>query len=150
MPDKKAHKTDTEPEPAKKDTSASETLLYQNMLSKRIRILKERNEHGIELLKILNTMSQQLEQYVTMLTDTDRLAQQYHANAVELKKRVGRGQIKVSQIPDGIAKALDRKLINQLKTETAKKLSYQMHIRQDIERLNKVEGTLGKLFPSLK
>lgn len=141
-PDKKEQKTDTEP--AEKDTAASEAILYQNMLSTRLRIIKEQNELRVELLNISNNMSRQLEQAVTILTDTGRLAQQYHASAVELKKRVGRGQIKSSQIPDGISKALDLDLIDQLKTETAKKMNYQIYVRQNIERLGNVDETLEK------
>ena len=141
-PDKKEQKTDTEP--AEKDTATSEAVLYQNMLSTRLRIIKEQNELRVELLNISNNMSRQLEQAVTILTDTGRLAQQYHASAVELKKRVGRDQIKSSQIPDGIGKALDPGLIDQLKTETAKKMNYQIYVRQNIERLGNVDETLEK------
>ncbi|MDM8537393.1 mechanosensitive ion channel, partial [Desulfobacterales bacterium HSG17] len=124
-------------------TDISKAADYQNIISIRVRILKEQDKQRAAHLAALNSLKKHLGQYITALTDSSSQAQQHHANAVELKKRVGRGHIKSSKIPDGITKALNRDLIIRLETETAKNLNYQIYIRQEIQRLSKVDKTLG-------
>lgn len=127
-----------------KDKPESEAVSYLKTLSTRARIISEKKKHRTELLNALKTTNQRLEEYLALLTDTGRLVQQYHANAVEIKKRVGRGQIGTDQIPDELTKALKRDMINRVETETARNLNYKTFIRQEIERFGKEDETLNE------
>ncbi len=138
--DKAAGKSSVKKEEAR--SNASETEAYQNLLSTRTGVIEKRREHRTELLKALNALNKQIEQYTNVLTEAEKLALQHHANAVELKKRLGRGQLANSEIPEGISEALKPELISRLEQELAELLNYQASVRQRIESLGQRDETL--------
>lgn len=144
--EKQAEKKEEKPA-EKKKPSATET--YENKLSTRVRIIEEQQKYRGELVNVLNAVNQKLDYFVNIITETKKLALQHHANAVELKKRLGRGQLNGSEIPDGITEALKQDLIAQLETEGASAMNYQIHVRQEAESLSKADETLKEALTLL-
>jgi MscS family membrane protein len=142
-----AEKTKEEKKAEKKEASATET--YENRLSTRVRIIEEHQKYRGELVNVLNLVNQKIEELLNILTETKKLALQHHANAVELKKRLGRGQLNGSEIPDGITEALKPELITQLETEAANTMNYQIYVRQEAENLSKGDETLKEALTLL-
>lgn len=132
------------PSAAKASAETAETEQYQNLLSTRIRVLTEQQTLRAEMLNALMSLGQQIEKYSTTLSDTAKLAMQYNANAVEIKKRLGRKELNSDAIPEGITEALKRDLITQLETELAGLMTQQTQTRQETETLSKPNTTLQK------
>jgi len=127
-----------------KPADTAETEQYQNLLSTRTRVISEQQTARAEMLNALMALNSQIEKYSAALSDTAKLAMQYNANAVEIKKRLGRRQLESKDIPDNISEALKRELITQLETELAGVMTQQTQIRQETETLSKPDTTLRK------
>lgn len=126
------------------DAKTAEAEQYQNLLSTRARTITEQQIFRAEMLNALMSLDLQIEKYSTALSDTDKLAMQYNANAVEIKKRLGRKELNSDAIPEGITDALKRDLITQLETELAGLMTQQTQVRQETESLSKPNTTLQK------
>ncbi len=135
--DKKADK----PEKA----SGKSTETYQNLLATRVRIIGEQQEHRKELIKALKVMDQELGKYITGLTETRKIAMRHNANALETKKRLGKGELDSSEIPDGITEALKREPVAKLETELGEFMNYHTLIRQQIDSLSRKDESLKKI-----
>ncbi len=133
-----------------KDTLTSQTAQYQNLLSTRIRIIGEQQKQRIKLLNAIKSLNLHVEQYVDMLSETLKLAMMHHANAKEIKKRMGRGQLSSNEVPDGITGALSHDLIIQPETEIAELLNYQTGVKQQIEELRQPDVALRETLLLLK
>ena len=133
-----------------KDILTSQTVQYQNLLSTRIRIIEEQQKQRTILLNAMKSLNQHVDQYVDMLSETLKLAMKHHANAKEIKKRMGRGQLSSNEIPDGITGALSHDLIIQPETEIAELLDYQTNVKQQIEKLRQPDVALRETLPLLK
>ncbi|MCP4110581.1 MAG: mechanosensitive ion channel [Desulfobacteraceae bacterium] len=127
------------------EESEESTEKYQNLLSTRVRIIGEQNEHRDELVNALNVMDQELEKYVAALTEARKTALQHNANALEIKKRLGKGELDGSEIPDGITEALKRGPITKLETRLSEFLNYHTLVRQQITSLGRKDETLKKI-----
>ncbi|MDM8566416.1 mechanosensitive ion channel [Candidatus Halobeggiatoa sp. HSG11] len=120
-----------------KDISIGKKRPYQDLLSNRTRIIDEQQKQRIKLLRALNTLYQKITQYVDMLSKISQIASQRYANAVELKKRLGRGELDNDTIPDNITGALKTDIVSQFGNETTKIINYQVQIQQQIFNLSK-------------
>ncbi|GAX62398.1 MscS mechanosensitive ion channel [Candidatus Scalindua japonica] len=132
------------------NTLTSQTVQYQNLLSTRIRIIEEQQKQRTKLLNVIKSLNQHVEQYVVMLSETLELAMKHHANAKEIKKRMGRGQLSSNEIPDGITEALSHDLIIQPETEITELLNYQTNVKRQIEELHQPDVALRETLPLLK
>ena len=139
----------TSVKPSEKTLSDAEAEQYQNLLSNRSRIIEEQQKGRTELLNALKELNQQIEGCSTTLAEAVKLMLQNHANAIELKKRLGRGQINSSDIPDGINNALKREQITKLETEMADMMTHQTMVRQETENLGKPDKTLDERYSML-
>ena len=128
------------------DTDPIVTTLteYQATLSKRSRIIEERQALQTELQTALTTLHKHGEQYATVLSEATTLALQNYATAVELKKRIGQQQLQGSAIPDGITEALQQERVAELETELAELLGNQTLTQQRIDVLSQPDETLPK------
>ncbi len=115
---------------------------YQNLLSTRVRIIEEQQNHRKEFLGSLRTLSSQTDKYIDLLTTTKDFALQHYASATELKKRLGRGQLTNDEIPSGITKVLKRVLIEQLESDISQFSRDQIEIKGEIEKLDKQDQAL--------
>ncbi len=131
--------TDTD---VKDKASEYETEAYQNLLSNRTRVIDRQQEQRINLSKILNSLSEKIKHYTKALSETSKIASQHYANAVELKKRLGRGQLDADEIPDGISEALKSNIVTQLNDKTTEMINYQTNIQQQIISFSQKDETL--------
>ncbi|OQX23415.1 MAG: hypothetical protein BWK80_26125 [Desulfobacteraceae bacterium IS3] len=131
----------------KKENAAAEN--YENMLAGRVRIIEEQQRCRNELVRVQNTVSGKIEQFLTLIGQTRKLALQNHADAVELKKRLGRGQLSGVEIPEGITEALKQDEIARLETEAAKYMNDLVFVRQEVQSLSKEDETLKETLTLL-
>lgn len=122
----------------------SETDAYQNLLSARSRIIGEQIKQRKSLLQALENLDKKIDGYVAALHESEKLAAQQHASAVELKKRLGRSELKANEIPEGITEALKPDALYEIEKKLAAKLNYQAFIRQEIEKLGRHDEPLEK------
>ncbi|MDM8540381.1 mechanosensitive ion channel [Desulfococcaceae bacterium HSG9] len=144
---------EAEAKPPAKDASDSDTEEFQNLLSNRTRIVDEKQKHRSRFINELKSLDQKIERYAAALTETVKLAMQQFSSAMEIKKRVGRGELKTDEIPEGITEALKRESIIEVEENVSGKLNYQMHIRQEIERLGKddeIQKKVQKLLTDMQ
>ncbi len=125
--------------------STQETEQYQNLLSTHSRILEERDQQRDELKAALSALNQNIEAYMNALHEADQLAQHQYANAVELKKRIGRQQLQGDAIPDGITEALNREPIDRLEADIAAAASQRADVEQQIATLSEPNENFEKL-----
>ncbi len=118
---------------------------YQNLLSTRVRIIEEQQKHRKEFLEALRTLGEKFDEHIALLSTTRGLALQHYTSAVELKKRLGRGQLVNNEIPSGITKVLKRTFIDELEVDLDKFLRDQIEIKEQIEKLTKQDQTLEKI-----
>lgn len=144
-PEPEKAQKEAEAKPSSKDASVFDTEAFQNLLSNRTRIVKEKQKHRSEFINELKSLDQKTGQYATALTETVKLSKQHLSSAIELKKCVGRGELKTDEIPEGITEALRREPIREIEEKISGKLNDQMHIRQEIERLGRDDETQKKV-----
>ncbi|MFT4928388.1 MAG: small-conductance mechanosensitive channel [Phenylobacterium sp.] len=108
---------------------------YQNLVSTRIRIAEQRQQATQEHLDGLKSLQQQLEAYIGVLNEANKLALQHYANSAELRKRAGRRELDSSAIPAGITQGLKRDNINALEQEIAGLAQQQIGLSQQIKAL---------------
>ncbi len=118
---------------------------YQNLLSTRIRIVTGREKSRAELIDDLKAMKGLLDEYAAVLNEADKLALQHYANAVELKKRLGRRQLQAHEVPYGITDGLKRDRIDELEAEIALVANQLVQTPQQIESLGAVDESGRKI-----
>lgn len=147
------HKDGGRKEPSAADKGAllleSEIRSYQNLLSARYRIIDQQRKGRGELLESLTQLEKHIKDYVAALQEGRQIVERRHANAVELKKRLGRSELDANQIPDGITEALKPDLRDALEAEAAKQTNYQAHILREIEKLGSRDEVLEKIGTTL-
>jgi small-conductance mechanosensitive channel len=133
-------------EPAKKpeaDTrsdleKASDHLFaFQQLLSGRVRVLDEREAKRKELLASFDELEKQAAAYSKTLADARLLALRLNATAVDLKKRVGKGDLSSDAIPEGITDALRLELRTKLDGSATAVLNGLTQLQQDREKLQR-------------
>ncbi|PON12917.1 hypothetical protein C2W62_37075 [Candidatus Entotheonella serta] len=125
--------------------STQATEQYQNLLATRSRILEEQDKQKEVLKEKLTTFDQRVQAYLKLLNEADQRLQQQYANAVELKKRIGRQQLQGEAIPDGITEALNRERIEQIEGQIADLASEHVDVEQEIEDLSQADENFEKL-----
>jgi len=130
---------------SRKDASPFEIEDYQNLLSSRSRVMEGQKKHRLEIADALKALDARLSRRAALLTETSKSAQQQYANAAEMKKRLGRGQIKAADLPDGITHALKRELISKIEMELSELQNEQIRIRQEMESLVQRDESLHEM-----
>lgn len=129
---------------------ADDTEHYQNLLATRVRIIEEREAQQNNLKTALSDYKLKIEVYEEALAEADTLLQQQYANSVELKKRIGRGQLPDEAIPDGVTKALNPKRIETLEADLADLIHQAAGVQQQIDNLAQPGENLKQIRASLE
>jgi len=116
-------------------------ITYQNQLASYLQVNAEINAQNTVLLEKLGHLNQQIEAYHVSLDTGYSLAQQYHACAIELKKRVGQKELGEITIPEGINEALQPASIEKLKQQREELFNHHIDVKQN---LNRITEELGK------
>ena len=120
------------PEAPQPDPNAA-IVAYQQLLSSQLQIDEEKTKQKAELLTTLQTLEARVNSYLKALIETQQLTQQQQATAMEVKKRVGRGELKDDTIPTGITAALKHDNIAALNTERTQLLNTQLTTTESIK-----------------
>src|SRR5262245_21926307 len=104
-PDDKEKKLEPPPPPPVERVIGQLTA-FQLQLAARVRLLDEREEKARALLAALDDLDTKATAYSKTLADTRLAALRLNAGAVEIKKRVGRGELDGAKIPEGVTEAL--------------------------------------------
>lgn len=123
---------------------------YQNLLATRERIIQERETQQTKLKGALGDFKHKIEDYEKLLSESDILLQQHYANAIELKKRIGRGRLTEEAIPEGITAALDVKRIETLEANMADLIHQAAEVQQRIDSLSQPGENLKQIRTALE
>ncbi len=104
---------------------------FQQLVAGRVRVLDEQDARQRDLLANLNDLEQKTNSYVRTLTKARQLATREHLTAIDLKLRVGRGDLAADAIPDGVTASLGSDLLTHLDASAASVLNAQGKIRHD-------------------
>jgi MscS family membrane protein len=115
---------------------------YQNQLAGYLDTHDKRSKQRAILLEALQTFAEKIQAYQEILDVTYAQAQQHHANAIELKKRVGRAELESVDIPTGINAALQSDKIEALEAKREILFRQQSQVKQDIKRFTPQEETV--------
>ena len=132
-PDKKAP-PDTRSELEK---VADHLRAFQETLSGRVRIVDEREAKTKELLALLDAFEKKAVAYSKALADARLLALRQNAAAVDLKKRVGRGDLPGDAIPTGVTDALSLGLRAELDASATAVLNALNQLQEDRDKLRR-------------
>lgn len=135
-------------EPGKADPGS--VVGFQQVLATRVRVAEEQQEKDQELRKALQEELQVAERRAAVLGEVRELALQRYAVAVDLKKRLGRGEVKGEDIPDGILLALKPEDLRRLGSQATSLVGIQAQIRQDLEQLDRTDPACEALNRNLK
>jgi len=116
------------PAPAQGGAASKSSPSYAQLLSARVRILDEQEKVRGELLRAFEDLKTKAADHARQLSEARRLALQQHATAIELKNRLGRGELEGKPLPDSISDGLKRDLIDQLGKESTELLAAQAQI----------------------
>lgn len=128
----KSEQGDADVKTERKKETHFELEKFQSLLSNHIRVIDERLKLETDMLNALYVLNQRLDEYASALKDMEKAAKQHHANAIELKKRIGLKQLNDDQVPDGITEALKKDRIKALGDEMAELLNHQTNIQRTI------------------
>lgn len=78
--------------------------------------------------------------YGTALAESRQLAMQWHTIAVDIKKRVGKGEVSGEKAPAELAQALRPELLNRLDADVAALLTSESQFKQQKEALQKSDA----------
>jgi small-conductance mechanosensitive channel len=95
-----------EPPPTPLDRVFGQLTGFQQQLAARVRVLDEREEKAKALLTALDELDAKATAYSKTLSDTRLTALRLNAAAVDIKKRVGRGELEPAKIPEGVTESL--------------------------------------------
>jgi MscS family membrane protein len=130
---------------------------YESLLSGNTLATQQRSPQLKIFLAALKEEDQYASHYLDVLTNIAALAEQRSSIAVELKKRVGTGQLPGSKLPDKslLIESLKQEVVNRLKEEKKEVAAYQAGVNNRIEYLTPEkqgqQGTVAKeeLFQSI-
>jgi small-conductance mechanosensitive channel len=114
----------------------------QQMLSTWARTAQEQEEKQKELLKAHAAVSTLLDHYAGSLAEVRRLAVQQHASAIDLKKRLGRGELEAGAVPDRVTEALKRDLLTELEAKASGLVNARTPLQEERKRLEKPNADL--------
>src|SRR5262249_47345698 len=117
---------------------------FQQRLGSQDRVVEERAQLKKELLAALAELQKQIEEYARALNLARHLARQGYATAVNLKKRVGRGELAGKDLPAGINGALQPALLKRLDDDSAELLGARTRAAAQVAVLNQVDRPLAQ------
>lgn len=123
---------------------------FQEVLAGRVRVAEEQGQVDAELRKALAGLEKAGEAHAADLGAVRELALRRYAAAVDLKKRLGRGELKADDVPDGVPAALRRDDLTKLDAAAAALVAAQARTRQEAEALGKVDANVAALDAVLK
>jgi small-conductance mechanosensitive channel len=118
---------------------------FQQLLAARVRVLDEREEKTRELLAALDDLEKAAGAYSAALAEARRLALELTAAATDLKKRVGKGELRGDEIPDGVTDALRIERRTQLDADAAGVLTALAQAEQEREKLRRPDADADAL-----
>jgi small-conductance mechanosensitive channel len=130
-PDKKT-KPDTRPE---LEHVADSLLTFQQHLAGRVRVREERVVKKKDLLAAQGTLKKRATAYAKTLVAARLLALELNAAAVDLKKRLGKGDLSGDNIPEGITDALRLETRTKLDASATSVLNGLQQLQQDQAQL---------------
>jgi len=123
---------------------------FQEILAGRVRVAEEQGQVDAELRKALAALEKAAEAHAADLGVGRELALRRYAAAVDLKKRLGRGELKADDVPDGVPAALRRDDLTKLDAAASALVAAQARTRQEAEALGKVDANIAALDALLK
>jgi small-conductance mechanosensitive channel len=135
-PDAKEKKPESPPlDPV--DRVLAQLTAFQQQLAARARVVDEREAKAVILLAGLDDLDKKATSYTTTLSDARLGALRLNAAAVDVKKRVGRGELDAAKIPDGVTESLGLENRKKLDADSAAVLNSLSQARQDRDALRK-------------
>jgi small-conductance mechanosensitive channel len=129
----------TAPEPGSDMEKIAEPLAaFQQLLAGRVRILDEREAKKKELLARLDQLEKSAGTYAKTIAHARLLALQLNAIAVELKKRLGKGDLadlNDEAFPEGVTEALRLEMRARLDAASTSVLNARSLLQQDRDQL---------------
>lgn len=133
----------TTPTPEENPDAAITT--YQSQIASWLRITEEQGKQNTEMLDTLKKADEQMSAYLKIADEVYLLTQQQQVTAMEIKKRVGRGELDADKIPDGVTAALKRDQITALETERDQIRNQRLLTQDEIAKLSQVDENLPKV-----
>jgi len=124
-------------------------VTYQSQLSSWLHITDEKSKQQADILNLLNKLDAQQIAYLAILDEVYQLNQQQQATAIEVKRRVGKDELKGEEIPDGITDALKREHLAELKTERILIRDQQLEAQDNIARFGQKDESLPNVYKLL-
>ena len=144
---------DGKPQPdarSEMEKAAERLDAFQQLLAGRVRVLDEREAKKKELLIALDELEKKAKAYFRSLADARRLALQLNATAMDLKKRLGKGDLSPDAIPDGVTDALRLELRAKLDATAATVLTAVNQLQQDRTKLGCPDADTEELTAATK
>jgi small-conductance mechanosensitive channel len=125
--------------------AAERLSAFQQLLAGRVRVVDERQAKTKDLLAALDGLDRAAAAYSKSLAAARLLALQRSATAVDLKKRLGKGELGRDAIPEGVADALRLELRTQLDAAGTSVLNARNRLQQDRDKLRAPDPDGDKL-----
>jgi small-conductance mechanosensitive channel len=119
------------------DKVADLLVAFQQLLAGRVRVLDEREAKTKDLLAALDELEKKAVAYSKTLADARLLALRLNATAVDLKKRVGKGDLTGDTIPEGITDALRLELRTKHDATVTSVMNALNVLQQDRDKLRR-------------
>lgn len=132
-------------ERAKEKEDRAGLAQFQQLLSTWARIIDQQAEKKAEVLRMHAALGKVLDHYAQTLAETRRLALQQHATAIDLKKRLGRGDLQPDRVPEGVAEALKRDLLARLESDATILVNAREPLQEEADRLARPEKELREI-----
>jgi small-conductance mechanosensitive channel len=123
------------PTPLQKAVSSLQD--FQQLISGRLRVLDDQAAVGKDVVGAIGMLEKAEGGYQSALADARQAELMVHVVAIDLKKRVGRGELTGDQLPAGVADALKPEVRAKLDGDAAELLATIQRLRQMSESLQK-------------
>src|SRR5262249_7205201 len=142
----KGKATDGEPE----KVSPLSLQGFHQLLAARVRIGREQQAKDAELLAALGELEKAAEALSVALNESHELTYRRYAAASDLKKRVGRGELKSDEAPAELTQALNGDDLNALEAEAAALVVVKAETRKDADTKGKADPARRALDAGLE
>jgi small-conductance mechanosensitive channel len=142
--DKPADAGKDKPEPtplASLGKTSKDLSAFQQTVASLVDVLDIREGQKKVLIAAVAAAEQKATVYAKALTEARRLVLQLSTTAIDLKRRVGRGELQGDTVPEGITQALQRDLANRLDADNAALLDAQAQLQTEGAALAKADPT---------
>jgi small-conductance mechanosensitive channel len=138
--DPKKADPEVKPPPDKRtelEKTTDRLLAFQQLLAGRVRVQDEREVKTKELLAAIDELEKAAGVYTRGLAEARLLALKLSETGVDLKKRLGKGEIQGDTLPEGITDALRLELRTQFDASATSVLNALNRLQQDREMLRR-------------